>query len=460
MSTFALKVIPGYTFPVGVPVTLTADILNKLGSPTVNYTGTISAASISGLTTTQFDPALISGLSAASTNANNVFLTWDVTNNAYRKTTLTAVGAQALGGLTSYGGAIPPLTDTIPIVESGTNYSVALSWAFGGLISGQSALAVAVDPSADLMLLWSNATASPHHVKATIPPIVRSVTESVVTTAGTATAYVYTSASGLARASAVDGQRILLRWSVANGASPTIAVDGLTAVPIQRGDGTVPYAGELVAGQVAELVYSSSATAWQVLGIRAGAPGVFAYGKVATGIGSTLIGGTIASNIFTSTAHGLVAGDWVWTQVAGYSFASAFVPYYVVSTNLTANTFSVSATPGGAVASVITGDGVIHYLQARKAATTFLSGIGFRALVDRTDIGTSSPYVFQVFFSGAAASANYSVISTCSWAGGTGSAILAAPLSQAGYTPSTTSFFCAAYDEGPVAAWVSLMCLQ
>jgi hypothetical protein len=456
MTTFALTVIPGYTFPVGVPVTLTADILNKLGKPTVNYTGTISAASISGLTTTQFDPALISGLSAASGNASNVFLTWDVTNNAYRKTSLSAVGAQALGSLTSYGAAIPPLTDTVPIVESGTNYSVALSWFMGGLISGQSALAVAVDPSADLMLLWSNATASPHHVKATIPPIVRSVTESVVTTAGTSTAYTYTSGSGLVRAALADGQRIIARIHTANGAAPTLAVDGLSAVAIQRGDGTVPYAGELVSGQVVELVYSNAATAWQVLGLRSGAAGVFAYGKVATGAGNTSLGGAVASNIFTVTGHGLVAGDWIWTTSPGSVFASAYVPYYVISTNLTANTFSVSATLGGGIATIT--DQTLHYILGRKKSTTFLSGSGFSALVDRADL--SGGVGFQLFFLAAAASANYSIQITGSYEPSrTGGVQNYSPYSGT-YQPTTGGFLFIGFDQGYAPAWVSVMCLN
>jgi hypothetical protein len=67
-------------------------------------------------------------------------------------------------------------------------------------------------------------------------------------------------------------------------------------------------------------------------------------------VGASLaVTGVAATDIFTSTAHGYVAGDRVaFTALTGGAGLTTNREYYVIAANLAANTFQVSATPGGA----------------------------------------------------------------------------------------------------------------
>jgi len=54
--------------------------------------------------------------------------------------------------------------------------------------------------------------------------------------------------------------------------------------------------------------------------------------------------------VFTSTAHGFAAGDLVvFSGLTGGTGLRAGYPYFVIATNLAANTFSVSDVPGGGI---------------------------------------------------------------------------------------------------------------
>lgn len=64
-------------------------------------------------------------------------------------------------------------------------------------------------------------------------------------------------------------------------------------------------------------------------------------GKAVTGVAAT--------DIFTSTAHGYLAGEEVkFSSLTGGAGIVAGTSYFVIAANLAANTFQVSATPGGA----------------------------------------------------------------------------------------------------------------
>jgi hypothetical protein len=67
-------------------------------------------------------------------------------------------------------------------------------------------------------------------------------------------------------------------------------------------------------------------------------------------VGASLaVTGVAATDIFTSAAHGYVAGDRVvFTALTGGAGLSTNREYYVIAANLAANTFQVSATSGGA----------------------------------------------------------------------------------------------------------------
>lgn len=70
---------------------------------------------------------------------------------------------------------------------------------------------------------------------------------------------------------------------------------------------------------------------------------------------------TATTDIVTATAHGLVAGDTVrFNSVGTATGINTTTVYYVISTNLAANTFSVSTTKGGTITD-ITADGTVNW---------------------------------------------------------------------------------------------------
>jgi hypothetical protein len=82
----------------------------------------------------------------------------------------------------------------------------------------------------------------------------------VSVTTGSAIAVTVASAFAANRA----GLKVGFKLDVANAASPTLAVNGLTALPLLNADLAVPTAGSLVAGQFLEAV--SSSTNWVLIG--------------------------------------------------------------------------------------------------------------------------------------------------------------------------------------------------
>jgi hypothetical protein len=92
-------------------------------------------------------------------------------------------------------------------------------------------------------------------------------------TGGTSTAYTVTTnqnnsggTNGICGAGVVpiNGQMIAVTMTVANGTSPTIAVDGCTAAPIQSATGVAVPSGLLQAGTPYSIKYSTANTAWML----------------------------------------------------------------------------------------------------------------------------------------------------------------------------------------------------
>jgi hypothetical protein len=68
-----------------------------------------------------------------------------------------------------------------------------------------------------------------------------------------------------------------------------------------------------------------------------------------------------STDIITATAHGLVAGDTVrFNSVGAATPLSTSLVYYVIATNLAANTYSVSLVKGGTIVD-ITADGTVNW---------------------------------------------------------------------------------------------------
>lgn len=75
----------------------------------------------------------------------------------------------------------------------------------------------------------------------------------------------------------------------------------------------------------------------------------------ATAITLTTPFGAAATDIITATGHGLAVGDPVqFVTLTGGTGLTVGTTYYVIAANLTANTFQVSATPGGAAVNFTT----------------------------------------------------------------------------------------------------------
>lgn len=86
----------------------------------------------------------------------------------------------------------------------------------------------------------------------------RDDTEGTLTTAGTSTAYTITTGQSFASLSALDGNKLTLRFNATNGASATLAVDGLDAKAIQTSQGTAVAAGAILANSIHSVTYDNS----------------------------------------------------------------------------------------------------------------------------------------------------------------------------------------------------------
>lgn len=112
--------------------------------------------------------------------------------------------------------------------------------------------------------------------------------------------------------------------------------------------------GWSIKGCTFEQLVSGAAAAYASGGI--GAAGVTFDGGWMGDVLGTAITVTAALDIFTSsTPHGFVTGQAVtFSGLTGGAGITAGTPYYVLASNLTATTFQVSATPGGAVLNITT----------------------------------------------------------------------------------------------------------
>lgn len=93
-----------------------------------------------------------------------------------------------------------------------------------------------------------------------------------ITTSGTSTAFTASSNQGFASESAMDGAKLALKFSAASGASPTLAVDGLTARALQTASGTAIPTGIIKSGSIWDLTFVNSIPAWIVHGVPQALP--------------------------------------------------------------------------------------------------------------------------------------------------------------------------------------------
>lgn len=99
---------------------------------------------------------------------------------------------------------------------------------------------------------------------------------------------------------------------------------------------------------------------------------------------------SVSSSILTLTSHGFNAGDEiVFTALGGNTGLTVNTVYFVASTNLAANTFSVAATDGGGVLT-ITGTANMTFRHRQRNMYLMAVGTGSTdpTLVTRTNLVT------------------------------------------------------------------------
>ena len=210
-------------------------------------------------------------------------------------------------------------------------------------------------------------------------------------------------------------------------ATPTITGANITGIPPSGVTGTAAVlTGNAFIGANSIGVGSNSATPIPALtlanvtpainGTQSSSPSMvwIGQGHHTTGMVCTVA----ADDIITATAHGFSAGQAVRFTTTGSftgSVPALLTDYYVSTTNLAANTFSVSTTLVGALA----GTGTLDITGAGSGTHTVIDSrsTAFQVFVLPVQ-GTTTPsskLVFQSSINGAAYSSNAATLSSAGW---------------------------------------------
>lgn len=133
-----------------------------------------------------------------------------------------------------------------------------------------------------------------------------------ITTGGTSTAFTATSNQSFASESAMDGARLALKFSATSGASPTLAVDSLTARAIQTASGTAIPTGLILSGSIWDLTFVNSIPAWVIHGVPSALPAGFtvpANSVVTASITDANVTYAKIQNVTAARVLGSVAGS-------------------------------------------------------------------------------------------------------------------------------------------------------
>lgn len=97
----------------------------------------------------------------------------------------------------------------------------------------------------------------------------RDDTSGVLTTSGTSTAYTISSNQGFASLAAMDGAELCLTFHATSGSSPTLAVDGLAAKPINVSTSAAVGSGAIAGGSVWSITYNNTSGVFLLRGVPA-----------------------------------------------------------------------------------------------------------------------------------------------------------------------------------------------
>lgn len=313
MSDFNVTSTPGYTWQEGE--TLTAAKLNLAARPTIAAAGTLGTATISDASVTLAKWAAGVFTTTAGTVAGADYLLYQqASGGLYRQTTAASIAALGFSGLGTL--TVPSLSYTM-VMNDGANKTITLQNIVNGF-GGLTALSLTeVDGAADSVVVYDNSATATK--RAPVHAAVRAVTDRVITTTGTGTAYVV--ASGYSTAALATGLRCIIKLSAATGATPTLAFDGLAAKTLRTCEDGAIAAGDLLSGAVVEVVYDAAAN---------------------SAAGAWLVQGKVGATRFTSSAVALPVSNGVvtWDTAEGYTLASKPKTVRIVYTCTTVGTGS------------------------------------------------------------------------------------------------------------------------
>lgn len=211
-----------------------------------------------------------------------------------------------------------------------------------------------------------------------------------LTTGGTSTAYTITSNQGFSSLSAMSGQTIRVKMHTANGASPTLNVDGLGAKSIVSITGTFVGSGVLRTNGIYDLVYNNSGGDWTVVGLTS----EFASGtKIAVWQSTCPAGWTQQTNAtLDNAAIASTSGASGGTTGGTTGFTSVFAARTITQANLPSytlpNTLGASITDPGHTHSYTAptqspqvGTGGANFDNGTSSSTTGSSTTGITASI-------------------------------------------------------------------------------
>lgn len=390
---------------------LTPELINRIfEGASFLLQGTLDAAAIGpgSLTSSMIGVTFVNGLPTAVPEGIDWVIGHDVSVGAPRKFSINAILSLGFGAAAAV--TVLSETDEFGVLVAGVAKKITLPLVRTELIDAPNTLIwTTVAITADRVLIHD---ASANESKsATAAQLVRSVTDRVVATAGSAT--VYTVTSGYTLAAFATGARLIAKFHAANGTAPTINVDGLGAKALLTADAQAITPGRIAIGQIVELVYDAAAAAgagaWLALTITAigGRSSVVFNGSLVVAWYGSEDGVVDAANDWITTVgpHSLVTGEVVWFRDAPGAMPLANKPYYAIV--LDAYRYRLGSTKANALAGV--------YLQIPAQDTLDVYHWASDPILSAVNVdGVISPYPgrYIIDFSVPMANANYAVAVT------------------------------------------------
>ena len=233
----------------------------------------------------------------------------------------------------------------------------------------------------------------------------RDDTAGTLTTGGTSTAYTVTSNQGFASLAAMNGAELTIKFNATSGAAPTLAVDGLTAKPINVSVATAVGTGVILANSIWSVTYDNSNNIFVLRGVPAQiqdgtvatasiAAAAVTYAKIQNVGASSLIGNATGSPA-TATAITLGAGlSFVGTALTP-GISAVLVPNYLsgltMSTAGSSGTMSIAA----GVANDSTNTTLMSLAAISKTTASWAVGTG-NGGIDTGSIANSTWYHFYL----------------------------------------------------------------